>query len=303
MASTMEPMQVPPAPTWAQAPIAGYLERLRSQRNLSSNSIEAYDRDLRQFFAFAAELEVGAVKDVTRAEVRRYLAWLHEAGYARRSVARKMSAVRSFFTDAARRGLVSANPVEGVTQPKLDRPLPKALTRQQMSVTLDAVGGHEPSDLRDRAILEMLYATGLRVSELASLELDEIRHGDNLRVRGKGGRHRVVPIGAQARRALDRYLKDGRPELLAGQTSQAVWIGTRGADMDARGIRRIVRRRAGTFPHAFRHSFATHLLEGGADLRSVQQLLGHIELGTTQTYTAVTRHHLRDTYDRTHPRA
>jgi site-specific recombinase XerD len=168
---------------------------------------------------------------------------------------------------------------------------------------LDGLSGSEADVLRDRALLEMLYGTGLRVAELASLTVDDVRGIELLRVRGKGGRDRVVPIGGKARETLDAYLARGRPELAGPDTGRALWVGKRGGPMDPRGIRRAVRARLGTFPHALRHSFATHLLEGGADLRTVQELLGHIELGTTQLYTAVTREHLKATYDRTHPRA
>jgi site-specific recombinase XerD len=167
---------------------------------------------------------------------------------------------------------------------------------------LDGMGGETPADLRDRAVLEVLYGTGMRVSELVALRVPEVG-GDLVRVLGKGSSERVVPLAGAARRALDDYLARGRPRLAAGSAGQALWVGTRGGPLDTRGIRRIVRRRLGTFPHAIRHSFATHLLERGADLRTVQELLGHIELDTTQIYTSVTRRHLKASYDRSHPRA
>ncbi len=160
-----------------------------------------------------------------------------------------------------------------------------------------------PAGLRDRAIIELAYATGLRVGELASLSVSSVEARDQLSVVGKGNRERSVPIGEPAQRAITAYLAEGRPALVRPEAGDALWVGARGGRLDDRGIRRVVRRRLGTFPHALRHSFATHLLEGGADLRTVQELLGHIELGTTQTYTAVTRDHLRATYERTHPRA
>jgi integrase/recombinase XerC len=167
---------------------------------------------------------------------------------------------------------------------------------------LDALSGQSPLDLRDRALLEVLYATGLRVSELASLTVTDVARDDFLRVLGKGNKERAVPLSRPARRALRRYLDDGRPHLAKAEAGAALWVGTRGGALDARGVRRVVRNRLGTFPHALRHSFATHLLEGGADLRAVQELLGHVELATTQLYTSVTRQHLKATYERTHPR-
>jgi integrase/recombinase XerC len=167
---------------------------------------------------------------------------------------------------------------------------------------LDGLDGTDPVTLRDRAILEVLYGTGLRVSELAGLTVRDVQT-ELVRVRGKGDKDRVVPLAGQARAAVGRYLDGGRPRLALAASGDALWLGTRGGPLDPRGVRRVARLRLGTFPHALRHSFATHLLEGGADLRTVQELLGHVELATTQTYTAVSRHHLKATYERSHPRA
>jgi len=294
---------LPPLPDWAVGPVGAYLGRLASQRGLSPHSIDAYRRDLQQFFDYAARTGVQAIDQVERRLLRRYLGFLDTRGYARRSVARKASVVRVFYRDAAKRGLVEANPADGLARPKRPRSLPHALPPGSLAVTLDRIDGDDPISLRDRAILEALYATGLRVGELAALHVADVTGTDRITVRGKGNRDRVVPLGAQARSAIDRYVKEGRYQLMGSRMTDALWIGSRGADLDARGIRRVVQRRAATFPHALRHSFATHLLEGGADLRAVQELLGHVDLGTTQIYTAVTRHHLRDTYERTHPRA
>jgi len=294
---------LPPLPEWAVESVAGYLARLRDQRGLSANSVDAYRRDLQQFFDYADRAGVVSVGAVDRRLLRKYLGYLDSAGYARRSVARKASSVRAFYRDAAHRGAVEANPAESLPRPKRPRSLPHALPQGALANLLEAIDGADPISLRDRAILETLYATGLRVGELAALHVDSVVDRDRITVRGKGDRDRMVPLGAQARRAIARYVSEGRRKLMGSRMTPALWIGSRGADLDARGIRRVVKRRVGTFPHAMRHSFATHLLEGGADLRAVQELLGHVELGTTQIYTAVTRHHLRDTYERTHPRA
>jgi site-specific recombinase XerD len=168
---------------------------------------------------------------------------------------------------------------------------------------LDALVGDDPVDVRDRAILEMLYGTGIRVSELASLSVEDVHGVDLVRVRGKGDKDRVVPLAGQARTWVDRYLESGRPRLATAASNRHLWLGAKGGPLGTRGVRHLVRRRLGTFPHALRHSFATHLLEGGADLRTVQELLGHIELASTQTYTAVSRSHLKAAYERSHPRA
>lgn len=294
---------IPDLPNWAQNDVEGFLARLESQRSLARNSVEAYRRDLHQFFSFSDSRGVDAVGSVTRAHIRAFLGHLDQAGYARRSIGRKTSAIRSFFADRVRRGEGMASPAEGISRPKLHSALPHALSQRAAASALDAIDGLDPISLRDRAILETLYSSGMRVSELTGLTARAVIDRDSVTVSGKGGRDRLVPLGAQARAAIARYLKEGRPALVQDRMTSALWIGGRGADMDPRAIRRVVRNRAGTFPHAFRHSFATHLLEGGADLSSVQQLLGHAELGTTQIYTSVTRHHLRDTYERSHPRA
>jgi site-specific recombinase XerD len=301
VASSTRPDEVESAVPWAAPQLDAYLRRLDAERGLSPHTIAAYRRDLTQFAVFCDRLGIQRFEDIDRRIVRRFLAQLDTRKYARRSVARKASAIRAFFRDLSRHGSIPANPVAGLQTPKRPTTLPKAIPATQLGPMLDAVSGDEPVDLRDRAILELLYATGLRVSELASLTVADVSRDDFLRVVGKGSKERAVPLGGPARRALQRYLDEGRPRL-ACNAGAALWVGRRGGPLDARGVRRVVRNRLGTFPHALRHSFATHLLEGGADLRAVQELLGHVELATTQLYTSVTRQHLKATYERTHPR-
>lgn len=281
---------------------ADFVHRIAVERGLSPHTVAAYTRDLNQFAEFCERLGVIDLPQVKRRTIRRFMSHLTTRGYSRRSVARKVSAIRSFLADAARRGLVPANPAEGVRQPKRPELLPKALPSRALVEMLDGISGKDPVDLRDRAILEVLYASGLRVSELAALQVTDIS-GEMLRILGKGGKTRVVPINKSARECVARYLKDGRPQLAGDQAYSSLWVGVRGGPLDTRGVRRVVQGRIGTYPHALRHSFATHLLEGGADLRSVQELLGHVELATTQIYTSVSRRHLRSTYERSHPRA
>jgi len=294
---------LPDLPSWAQQPVEQFLLRQSSQRNLSPHSLDAYRRDLSQFMAFCDRAGVSTVQDVDRKTVRRFVAYLDTLGYARRSIARKTSAVRVFFADQARRGEILLNPADQVARRRRPKTLPHALAQRAVREILESLQGSEPVVLRDRAILEVLYATGVRVSELAELRIDEIRDREFVRVAGKGNRERAVPLGRPAREAVDRYLTVGRPVLAGPAAGDHLWVGVRGGPLAARGIRRVVRERAATFPHAFRHSFATHLLEEGADLRAVQEMLGHVELATTQIYTAVTRDHLRSTYERSHPRA
>jgi len=284
--------------------VHAYLERADSVRGLSRHTVDAYRRDLGQFVTFCERGRIERLDEIDRRTVRRFLAHLSTRGYASRSIARKASAVRSFLDDAALRGLIPANPAAGVPQPKRPATLPKAVPKATLGRYLDDLVGTEPVDRRDRAILEMLYGTGLRVSELAGLRVADVEGRDFLTVTGKGRKQRVVPIGAKARNALDAYVVTGaRERLHTAAAGDTLFVGVRGGPLGGRGIRRVVRARLGTFPHALRHSFATHLLEGGADLRSVQDLLGHADLATTQIYTAVTREHLRETYERSHPRA
>ena len=205
--------------------------------------------------------------------------------------------------DQARRGEILLNPADQVARPRRPKTLPHAVPQRVVRELLESLQGSDPLELRDRALLEVLYATGVRVSELAALRIDDVRDQEFVRITGKGNRQRDVPLGGPAREAVGRYLAGGRPVLSGLDAEDFLWVGVRGGPMSTRTIRRAVTKRSATFPHAFRHSFATHLLEGGADLRAVQELLGHVELATTQIYTAVTRDHLKATYERSHPRA
>ncbi|MGH3650869.1 MAG: tyrosine-type recombinase/integrase [Acidimicrobiia bacterium] len=289
-------------PTWAKPAVGAYLTRSADQRGLSAHTIDAYRRDIAQFFDFCDRGGLEAIDDVDRRRARSYLAFLDTLGYARTTTSRKASSVRAFYSDAVVRGLVAVNPFHGLSTPKLDKPLPHALASRTMAAAIESIDTSHPVGLRDRAIVETLYATGLRVSELASLRVSDVS-GDTVTVRGKGSRVRTVPVGRPAQRALDVYLSEARSELAAETAGDSLWVGVRGDSMSTRSLRRSVSKHVATFPHAVRHSFATHLLEGGADLRTVQELLGHTDLATTQIYTAVTRKHLRGMYDQSHPRA
>ena len=295
-------MSLPDLPEWAEQPVADYLRRLHDQRDLSENTLQAYRRDLAQFFDYCARSGLEDVRDVERRHARRYLAFLDTRGYSRTSIIRKASASRAFYNDAGRRGDVDANPFEDVARLRKARSLPHALASRTVINGIESIDTSTAVGLRDRAIIDTLYSTGLRISELASLSVDEVGL-DLLTVEGKGRKVRQVPIGRPAQESISRYFENGRGALATADAERALWVGVRGGPLDSRGIRRVVKKRLATFPHALRHSFATHLLEGGADLRTVQDLLGHTDLATTQIYTAVTREHLRGTYDRSHPRA
>ncbi|MCE2526375.1 MAG: tyrosine recombinase XerC [Actinomycetia bacterium] len=294
---------IPSLPQWAEQTVERYLSWVKRGRRLSSHTVDAYRRDITQFVAFCDKLGRRSMAGIERGDFRRFFASLHTRRYSRSTVVRKGSSLRSFFHHLHQEGDIPANPVGAVPIPKAKNVLPVALSQRQLAQAIESVDGGAPVDLRDRAILELAYACGLRVSELASLNVPVVQGRDLIVVSGKGGKDRTVPVGAPAQRAIDRWLAEGRPGLVGESAGEALFVGVRGGRMDPRQIRRVVRSRLGSFPHALRHSFATHLLEGGADLRSVQELLGHASLGTTQIYTNVSHRHLRATHHRTHPRA
>ncbi|MCB1247624.1 MAG: tyrosine-type recombinase/integrase [Acidimicrobiia bacterium] len=280
-----------------------YLDRCATDRGLSPHTIDAYRRDLAAFAQFCDRYGVDAISDVDRVVVRRFVANLSTRGYAPRTVARRASAVRAFLADAERRDILATNPAAAVPQPKRPSTLPRSLPPAALATALDLIDGDDPVGLRDRAILEVLYGLGLRVSELVAMTVGGSRRPDFLRVRGKGAKERSIPMLPSVRRHIDAYLGQARPRLATNASGDCLWLGVRGGPLSDRGVRHIVRSRVGSFPHALRHSFATHLLENGADLRAVQDLLGHTELATTQIYTSVTRRHMAETYERSHPRA
>jgi site-specific recombinase XerD len=295
-------VNIPELPTWAADAVTSYIDRLAVQRRLSEHTIAAYRRDLAQFFDFGDRGGAGSIEACDRNTARRFMAFLDTRGYSRRSIARKTSAVRAFYSDGVKRGSWEANPFDGLRRPKLGSPLPHALPSRAVGGAIESIDTSEPVGLRDRAIIEVLYATGMRISELAAMTVADAR-SDTVTVVGKGAKKRVIPLGRPAQDAVEAYLGSARAELAGSDAGTAMWVGVKGGPLGPRGIRRVVQQRVATFPHALRHSFATALLEGGADLRTVQDLMGHNDLATTQIYTAVTRHHLRGTYDRSHPRA
>ncbi len=287
--------------------IEQYEEHLRLEVRAASHTLRAYSADLRQF----AEFLEGEGISLERADIhvmRRYLATLF-GRRSRSTLARKLSALRGFFRFCVRTGVLASDPLEGIASPKVDKRLPSYLTVDEMFRTIEGASQGTPLCLRDRAILEVLYSCGLRVSELVGLDWDHIQpKAQALRVRGKGGKERVVPIGEVALEALERYRQAWRGKQFADR--RAVFLNARGGRLSARSVARIVaywakkaKTRSAVSPHSIRHSFATHLLGSGADLRSIQELLGHSRLSTTQRYTHVDFSHIARVYDKSHPRA
>ena len=291
--------------------IEQFVHYLQIEKNASPLTIEHYTNDLRQFFSFLSQQEVNSVSDVTYFQVRSFLAELNVQEYAKKSVARKLSAMRSFYAFLIREGFAEDSPFTQVRTPKLDKRLPGFLFVHEVVEMLEHIDTSTPIGLRNRALLETIYASGIRVSECVGLNLDhvDIVNGIAL-VYGKGRKERYVPIGDHAVQALKRYLQDGRPNLLKAAHENALFLNYRGTRLTDRSVRRVVDQAVQGLsesrkisPHTLRHSFATHLLEAGADLRTVQELLGHVNISTTQIYTHVTRDHLKTIYNQAHPRA
>ena len=288
-----------------------FITSLRAERDASPHTLSAYESDLGQFLAWAETREIESLTDVDRRLVRAYVASLSNQRYARRSIARKASALRSLLNWAVVHDLIPTNPAAGVAVPKLDQPLPKVVRADDAAILVELPPLDDPKGTRDRAILELLYGSGIRVSELCALDLGEVdlRQG-RLRVMGKGRKERQVPMTPQCRDAIQNYVRHARPELLPEGSAavDALFLNSRGNRIGSRSVRTIVgrysRETTGEIgPHALRHSFATHLLDGGADLRTVQELLGHENLTTTQIYTHVSMERLKAVYEQSHPRA
>ncbi|MEV7621138.1 site-specific tyrosine recombinase XerD [Microbacterium sp. NPDC089321] len=290
-----------------------YLRHVTIERGLSEHTVAAYRRDLAGYAAWLSEQGIDTTDAIDPRTVTAFIA--DRAGAqpppAATSLARLQSAVRGWHRFLVREGIESDDPTGRLRPPKTPQRLPKALTIEQVERLLAAPSPDEPIGLRDRALLELLYATGARVSEAVSLDVDDLAYGDVLRLRGKGDKERIVPVGSYARAAVDAYLTRVRPELAAkGRATARLFLGARGAPLSRQSAWLVIRAAAEqaqitseVSPHTLRHSFATHLLQGGADVRVVQELLGHASVATTQIYTHVSVDALRDVYATSHPRA
>ncbi|MCP5117908.1 MAG: site-specific tyrosine recombinase XerD [bacterium] len=291
------------------AGIQAFLDFCRIEKGLAPNSVASYATDLARFEAFGAKREPDAVAGVEC--VREYLDSLREAGLVSSSVARHLTTLRNYFAFLLREEVISADPTAALASPRQRKHLPKYLTTEEIERLLAAPDAAKPTGSRDRAMLEMLYATGLRVSELCEVRVTDLdQELGVVRVVGKGDKHRLVPVGQSALSAISDYMEHGRPKLLKGRGCSSLFVTARGGPLTRQGFWKALAgygRQAGIrrklSPHVVRHSFATHLLEGGADLRSVQTMLGHEDISTTQIYTHVMRSRLRKTVDRHHPRA
>ncbi len=294
------------------ADVDAFLRYLRIERNSSDHTRKAYAEDLDRLLEYCAEELAGIpeAEEVTTRMLRGYVAYMHECEYAPRTIARRLASLRSFFRFLLRENRVTHDPAKALRTPRVGRRLPHFLTTDEVGRLLDAPPANEPLGLRDRAILETLYSAGLRVAELVALDLDDWnRDADVVRVIGKGRKERIAPIGSYASRALVNWIAVREP-VDDPDHARAMFLNRFGKRITTRSVGRMLEKYLGlaglsskTSPHTLRHSFATHLLDGGADLRSVQELLGHASLNTTQIYTHVSTERLRATYEAAHPHA
>jgi integrase/recombinase XerD len=295
--------------------ILDFLGYLELERGLSRNTLEAYRSDLQQFGEFLGAAGLDPLR-VSGTDLQRFLSALAEGGEGRRPAAaatlqRKVACLRSFYRHLRREGVLTEDPTGDLRAPRPRGRLPRVLTRDEVARLLSQPVGGEPAALRDRALLETMYACGLRASEAIGLRLQDLNpEAGVLLARGKGSKERLVPVGSKALAALERYLAAGRPQLVGALDEPSVFVNQRGRALSRQGLYKIVQRHAASAgledrmsPHTLRHTFATHLLAGGCDLRSLQEMLGHADIGTTQIYTHLSADRLRDVYFAAHPRA
>ena len=289
-----------------------FITYLIAEKNVSPYTVRNYQREIGQFLAFLREQGIDSWDEVDRHVLRRYLAWLQVQGYVKASITRRVSELRSFCRYLVREGILEANPFRAISSPRVPKRLPNYLELEEIEALLAAPDLTSPQGQRDRAILEVLYASGLRVSELVSLNLKNVNlYRGEIRVWGKGAKERVALLGEPACRALKRYIEHGRPKLLrANKPTNALFLNRWGGRLSTRSVSNILDKyaklaglRRRVTPHIIRHTFATHLLDGGADLRTVQELLGHADLTSTQIYTHVSQARAREVYRKAHPRA
>jgi integrase/recombinase XerD len=288
-----------------------YIYFLAVERGLARNTLESYERDLTAYLKYLHSQGIDKVAAITKSHIIQYLLHLREKGRATSTANRNMAAIRSFHRFLYRERWVEQDPSLHLETPKLEKRLPKALTLEEVDSLLNQPDGSTPSGLRDKAMFEILYATGTRVSELISLQLSDVNLAMGfIRCIGKGSKERIIPLGQTAIHVLNDYLNRSRPKLLKKTTVEAFFLNHRGQALTRQGFWKMIKKygkeasiHKEITPHTLRHSFATHLIENGADLRSVQEMLGHADISTTQIYTHVTKSKLKEVYSRTHPRA
>lgn len=287
-----------------------FINYLSVERGLAMNTLESYGRDLRQYSQYL-EQDAAGLDGATRQTVVNYLMHLQRQGKATATIARRLAALKAFYQFLVREKYLELDPTANLESPKLEKRLPRVLTVREVELLLQQPDASQGGGHRDRAMLELLYATGIRVSELVSLNLEDVSlESGYIKCRGKAGKERIVPMGSLAVRSCREYLEHGRPRLVKDPGEDALFVNHHGRRLTRQGFWKIVKKYAEDAkiekeitPHTLRHSFATHLLDNGADLRSVQEMLGHADISTTQIYQHVTKGRLKEVYARTHPRA
>ena len=269
-----------------------YLTELKNLKNYSDNTISSYSFDITQFLE----------SEINYKELSKYLRFLNEKGYSKTSINRKITSVNSFLTWCQKNSYVNQLEIKKVKSLKLDKKLPSVLTANYINKLLDELPSSTNKELRDKAILELMYSSGLRVSEVSDLLVEDVKSNKSVKVIGKGRKERVLPVTKRSLSAINTYIQHSRKNLANDKSQDYLFLGVRGGKLSDREIRRIVSLRVGTFPHSIRHTFATHLLEGGADLRIVQEMLGHKDPSTTQIYTHVSKKQLKNKHRQSHPR-
>ena len=289
----------------------GFLEYIQLDKNYSPLTVKEYESDLQQFVQFLQEEAISSFEEVEYVHARLFVTRLYDQKLARTTISRKISAIRTFFSYLSKELQVNSDAFQALFHPKQQKKLPQFFYEEELQALFEAAQGEQPLDLRNMALLELLYATGMRVSELTNLERDalDLSYGI-VRVMGKGRKERYIPLGSFAQSALETYFETARPRLMKAKEHEMVFVNHRGDPLTEMGVRHILQQivkkstlTKSIYPHMIRHTFATHLLNNGADMRTVQELLGHSSLSSTQIYTHVTKDHLLSTYKNAHPRA
>lgn len=288
-----------------------FIHYVSVEKGLAKNTLESYNRDLRSFCTYLKQNGVESMEVTTRAHIVGYLLSLQQSGKATATLSRNLASIRSFCNFLFQERLIVENPATDLESPKMEKKLPRVMTPDEIDILLEQPDSLQVTGVRDKAMLEVIYATGIRVSELMSLDVGDINlEAGFIRCTGKGSKERLIPLGSVAIRNVDQYLSGSRPKLVRHNGEAALFVNQHGNRLTRQGFWKILKKYArqanitkDVTPHTIRHSFATHLLENGADLRSVQEMLGHADISTTQIYTQVTKRKLKDVYEKTHPRA
>jgi len=294
-----------------QKTVENFIHYLAIERGLSPNTLSSYHQDLDQFYKYLQGVQVGSWNEVSQGVILGYINALQKKGRASTTISRHLAALKSFYHFLFSEGEVPKNPTTSLEMPRLHKKLPQVLSVSEVDLLLSQPKAGNYTGLRDKAMLELIYATGLRVSEMVSLNITDINlEGGYLRCFGKGSKERIVPLGSVACQYIEEYLSKSRVKLTQGRQEDTLFVNHHGRKMTRQGFWKILKQYARSAhiqkpitPHTLRHSFATHLLENGADLRSVQEMLGHADIATTQIYTHLTKSHIKDVYNRSHPRA